>query len=101
MGLKANVPIGVAIEGIKLAQGWILTLVAPSKATILQVYLRKLTSLEGFTEALDASSIDIGLILISSPPNLVEVSKGKPTGAGRGFVSDKLRKEIFFSVITA
>jgi hypothetical protein len=63
MGLKANVPIGVAIEGIKLAQGWILTLVAPSKATILQVYLRKLTSLEGFTEALDASWIDIGLFL--------------------------------------
>jgi hypothetical protein len=24
MGIKANVPIGVAIEGVKLAQGWIL-----------------------------------------------------------------------------
>jgi hypothetical protein len=35
MGVEANVPLGVAIKGIELAQGWVFPFIAPSEATVL------------------------------------------------------------------
>jgi hypothetical protein len=41
MGVKANIPLGVAIEGVKLAKGGVVSLVAPSEPPILKMNLVK------------------------------------------------------------
>jgi hypothetical protein len=54
--------------------------------------------LKGGPKAVDTATVDIGLVLIASPSNLVEVAKDQPTNTGRRLVSNKLREKIIFPV---
>jgi hypothetical protein len=73
VGVKAHIPIGVAIESIKLAKRWIFSLITPSEVPILKVNFMNLTSLKGVPKAIDAATVCIGLGLVTSPTDLVEV----------------------------
>jgi hypothetical protein len=71
--VKAKVPIGVAIEGIKLAKGGVLPFIGPSETPVLEVDFLELTRLKRGSEAVDTAPINVALIFISSSSNLVEV----------------------------
>jgi hypothetical protein len=96
MGAKADVPLGVAIERIKLAHRGVYSLVGPSETPVLQVNLRKLGGLEGRPETIYPPPINILLVLISSSPNLIEVPKGEPTYPLRRLMTNKLGEENVF-----
>ena len=71
---EGDVPFFIAKEAIKLAQGWVLPLVAPSEFTILKVDFLELTRVEGVSESNDPASIGVSTILIIFFVNLVKVS---------------------------
>ena len=98
MGVKADIPFGVAIEGIKLGERRILPLITPREASILEVHLLQHASLEGVTEPDDATPVDVAVVLVLSPPNLVEVPKDQPANACRWLEVGELGKEIIFAV---
>jgi hypothetical protein len=75
MGVKANIPLGVAIKGVKLAKGGVVSLVAPSEPPILKMDLVKFTTLKRRPEAVDAATIRICLVFVSSATNLIEISE--------------------------
>jgi hypothetical protein len=78
--IKAKVPIGVAKESVKLAESGGFPLIAPCEPTVLEVNLFKLTN--------------IPPTLVTSPPNLVEVTKRKPLFSIGRLVRDELRKKV-------
>jgi hypothetical protein len=94
MGVKAHIPIGVAIEGIELAKGGVFSFIAPSEATILQVDFVELARLKSDPEMVDAATINVWLIFVPSPPDLVEVTENQPPHAKRRLLSHKLREEV-------
>jgi hypothetical protein len=64
MGIEVKVPLGFAIESIKLAKSWVFPFVAPSKAPVLQVDLVELTSVKGGAEAVDTTTVNFSLVFI-------------------------------------
>jgi hypothetical protein len=94
MGVKAHIPIGIAIEGIELAKGGVFSFIAPSETTILQVDFVKLARLKGDPEMVDAATINVWLVFVPSPPDLVEVTEDQPPHAKRRLLSHKLREEV-------
>jgi hypothetical protein len=94
MGVKAHIPIGIAIEGIELAKGGVFSFIAPSETTILQVDFVKLARLKGDPETVDAATINVWLVFVPSPPDLVEVTEDQPPHAKRRLLSHKLREEV-------
>jgi hypothetical protein len=98
VGVEANIPLGVAIERIKLTKRWIFPFVTPSEAVVLEVNLMELTRLQSIPKAIDTASIDIGLVLVPSPANLVEIPKSQPSHPTDWLVGNKLPKEVIFPV---
>jgi hypothetical protein len=94
MGVKAYIPIGVTIEGIDLAKGGVFSFIAPSEATILQVDFVELARLKSDPEMVDAATINVCLVFVPSPPDLVEVTEDQPPHAKRRLLSHKLREEV-------
>ena len=45
MGVESRVPIHIAKKGVKLAEGRIVSLIAPSEASVLKMDLLELTRL--------------------------------------------------------
>jgi hypothetical protein len=76
VGIEVKVPLGVAIKSVKLTKRWIFPFVTPSEAAILKVNLMKLTRLQSSPKAVHTATIDIGLVFVPSPTNLVEIPKG-------------------------
>jgi hypothetical protein len=83
MRIKANVPLRVAIEGIKFTKSQPLPLIRPSEAAVLKVDFTELTSLQSGPKTVDTASVDVPSTLISSPSNLVEVTEHQPTDPRR------------------
>jgi hypothetical protein len=59
--------------------------------------LSKLTLLQGGPESVYASTVDIGLILVPSPVDLIEVSKNQPFNPSRRLEPTKLIEEVILS----
>jgi hypothetical protein len=70
MGVKAHIPIGIAIEGIELAKGGVFSFIAPSEAPVVQMDFVKLASLKSDPKTIDAATINVWLVLVPSryPP---------------------------------
>jgi hypothetical protein len=94
MGVKAHIPIGIAIEGIELAKDGVFSFIAPSEAPVLQMDFMKLASLKSDPETVDAATINVWLVLVPSPPNLVEITEDQPPHTKRRLMSYKLREEV-------
>jgi hypothetical protein len=94
MGVKAHIPIGIAIEGIELAKGGVFSFIAPSEAPVLQMDFMKLASLKSDPETVDAATINVWLVLVPSPPDLVEVTEDQPPHTNRRLMNYKLREEV-------
>jgi hypothetical protein len=58
----------------------------------------KLASLQSVPEAVDAATVDVGLVFVPRPPNLVEIAQNQPPHPKRRLVSNELRKEVIFPV---
>jgi hypothetical protein len=97
MRIEAKVPLIIAKEGIKLAESWRIPLITPSKPPVLEMDLLELTRLQGRPKAVDSASIDVSSIFIPSPPDLVEITEGKPLHPIWRLMRDELRKEIIFT----
>jgi hypothetical protein len=96
---KAQVPLIVAVEGIELAQGRVFPLVTPSESPVLKMYLMELTCLESGSKAVDAAPVDIHVVFVPSPTNLVEVTKRQPLRPGRCFVGNKLGEKVILPIM--
>jgi hypothetical protein len=94
MGVKAHIPIRIAIEGIELANGGVFSFIAPSETTILQVDFMELARLKSDPKMVDATMINVWLVFVPSPPDLVEVTENQPPHAKRRLLSHKLREEV-------
>jgi hypothetical protein len=84
MGAKTQIPLVIAIKGVELAHSQVFPLNTPSEAPILEVYLVKLTRLESSPKAVDMATIDICIVLVTSPTDLVEIAKYQPFDPIRG-----------------
>jgi hypothetical protein len=98
VGIEAHIPIIIAIKSIKLAKSWVLPFIAPSETPILEVNFMKLTRLKGNSESIDTTPVNIWLVLVPSPTNLVEIAKHQPTHPTRRLLSHKLREEVVFPI---
>jgi hypothetical protein len=98
MGVKVNIPCGVAKEGVELAQGGVKPLVAPSETAVLKMYLFELAVGQGSAETIDAATVDSRLILVACPMYLVKVAKGKPFNPGSRLQAAKLIEEFIFPI---
>ena len=98
MGVEADIPFGVAIEGIKFGERRIRPLITPSEASVLEVHLLELAGLEGITKPDDATHVDVAIVLVLSPSNLVEVPKDQPADSVRWLEAGELGEEIIFAV---
>jgi hypothetical protein len=94
VGAETKVPIGVAVEGIEFAKSGILPFIGPSEPAILQVYLIEFTSLEHVPEAHHATSINMTFVFVPSSPDLVKVSKRKPSHPLRRLMRGELGVEL-------
>jgi hypothetical protein len=94
MGVETHIPIGIAIEGVELAKDGVLSFIAPSETTILQVDFMEFARLKGDPEAVDATTINVWLVFVPSPPDLVEVTEDQPLHAKRRLLCHKLREEV-------
>jgi hypothetical protein len=70
----AHVPFNVAIKSIEITKSNVLPLVAPSETVVLEMDLKKLTSLKGNPEAVDMATVDICIVIVPSMTDLVEVT---------------------------
>ena len=61
--VEGGVPVRIAKEGVKLAQGWVCPLVAPGEPPILEVDFFKLTTIESCTEPVDLTGVNVPLFL--------------------------------------
>ena len=77
MCVKAEIPLGVAIESIKLAKCGICPLITPCETPVLEVDFLELTSLEGVPEAVDSTTVDVAVILVLCTPDLAAQPKPK------------------------
>jgi hypothetical protein len=68
------VPLGITIEGVKLAKGGVLPLIAPREVEILKMDLIELARLKRILETVDSALINIFFVFIPSSPNLIEVA---------------------------
>ena len=59
--------------------------------------LFELTTVERCPETVDPAAVDISLIFISRPKDLVEIAWGKPGHPGRWFLCQQLGKESIFA----
>jgi hypothetical protein len=98
VGIEAKIPLGVAIKSVKLTKCWIFPFITPSEAAILKVNLMKLTRLQSSPKAVDTATIDIGLVFVPSPTNLVEIPEGQPPHPIGWLVSNKLPKKVIFPI---
>lgn len=55
--------------------------------------------MERSPDANDATPVNISLIFVPRPPDLVEITKHKPTATLRRLLPHKLGKEVIFSVM--
>lgn len=94
MRSKAEIPLSIAKDGIKLAKGRVLPPVGPREPTVLEVNLVELTSMQSIPETDNATPINIGFVLVSSAVDLVEVTKHEPPNPRRRLLGNKLGKEI-------
>ena len=62
MGVKLDIPFGVAKEGVQFAERRVRPLVTPCKSPILKVYLLQLTVVECGPEMVDAISVHVSLV---------------------------------------
>ena len=95
MCVEGDVPLGVAIEHIKLTKSGGGSLIAPSETAVLEVNFLELTRLEGGTKTVDEAPIDVPVVFIPGPPNLVEVAKDQPTHADGGLRLASSRKKSY------
>jgi hypothetical protein len=58
------------------------------------VNLIEAASLKSIPETVDAATVDVALVFLTRPTDLVEITKRKPTSADGWLLSDELRKEI-------
>jgi hypothetical protein len=96
---KAQVPLTVAVEGIELAQGRVFPLITPSESPILKMYLMELTCLESGSKVVDAALVDIHVVFVPSPANLVEVTKRQPLCPRRWFVGNKIGEKVILPIM--
>lgn len=80
-------------KGIKLAKGGGFPLITPCEPSILQVEFLELAALQHGLQTIDSTSVDIALVLVSCPMNLVEITRSEPHQPARGFLGEKLGKE--------
>jgi hypothetical protein len=92
--IKAKIPLGVAKESVKLTKGGGFPLIAPSETTVLKVDLFKLTRIQSSPKTVYPASIDNPPTLVTSPSNLVEVTKREPLFTIWRLVRDELRKKV-------
>ena len=66
------VPFRIAKEGVEFAQGGVLSFIAPSELSVLEVDLFQLTRVEGISEAHKTREVYICTVFISSAVDLIE-----------------------------
>lgn len=86
VGVVRGVPLGIAKEGIKLAQRRVGPLIAPSETSVLEVNFLKFTGMKRGAKAVDSACIDIPFIFVPSPINLVEAPGSQPGDTRQRFV---------------
>ena len=74
MSVEAKIPLGVTIKGVKLGKRGRGPSVAPCKPPVLKMDLLELTSLKSRAEAVDTATVDVAVVLILGPPNLIEIA---------------------------
>ena len=94
--VEGGVPLGIAKERVKLAQGWVCPLVAPGEPPILEVDFFKLTTIESCTEPVDSTGVNVPLVFIPCPINLVEIPGGDPSHPNGWLLANELGKEHIF-----
>ena len=75
MGVEGHIPLRIIEEGVELAKSWVVPLITPSEAPILQVNFFKLTRLQCNPEPIDPTPVKISLVSVSCAVNLVEITK--------------------------
>jgi hypothetical protein len=60
----------------------------------------KLARLKGISESIYMTPVNIWLVFIPSPPDLVEITKHQPTHPTRWLLSHKLREEVVFPIVS-
>ena len=90
---EGNIPILIAKESVKLAHGGVLLFITPSELAVLEMYLFKITSVDGVSKTDHPASIAITPIFVACFVYLVEVSRDQPTRARRRLRRHKLGKE--------
>jgi len=93
----SGVPLSVAEEGIKLAQGGIGAFVTPSEAYVLEMDFLELTGLKRRAKTVNSARVDISFILVPRPVDLVEVPGNQPSHTRERFVVEQLREEGVFA----
>lgn len=78
MGVELHIPLGIAEKRVELIEGRIQSLIAPSEAAVLKVYLFKVACVKGRTETIEAATIYVSSVLVSSPVDLVEIAWSQP-----------------------
>jgi hypothetical protein len=63
------------------------------------VNLIEAASLKSIPETVDAATVDVALVFLTRPTDLVEITKRKPTSADGWLLSDELRKEIVLPIV--
>jgi hypothetical protein len=96
---EVYVPILIAKEGVELAHGGIILLVAPSELPILEMYLFEVAQVKSVTELGHPSAIRIRSILVTRPVNLVEVARNNPLYARDRLFIKELLVEGGFQII--
>ena len=95
---EGDVPIFIAKEGVKLAHGRLLSLIAPSELAVLQMDFLEIAILEGIAKAANSTTMNRPSTFITSLVDLVEVSCNQPPGVCRWFLIHKLGEELLLEI---
>ena len=93
VGGEERLPAYITEELIYANQHGVLPFITPGEPPILEVDFFKLTTTESFTEPVDSTGVNIPLVFIPCPINLVEVLGGDPSDSNRRLLANELCKE--------
>jgi hypothetical protein len=94
----SDVPLGVTVKGIQLAEGWRPPLIAPGETPILKINFRKLARIESSPKTIYPAPIDVIVIFVAGAADLIEVAKNKPAHAIGRFAGNNFREKIVLTV---
>ena len=78
MGVKLNVPVGIAEVGVKLAKRGVHPLIAPGESSVLALNLLETSRVDRSTKFSQDPTVYVGVVFVARLVDQVEVTVDEP-----------------------